>query len=283
MSPPQGELLFEPLPIVMEDGDFPLLDDRSCSEFEDELDALFLVGLLGGGEEEGGGFMVEEEKPTKRARVLNEDAEQRRFEIKARNRASAERTRQRRLDQMKVLEERKLELDEENTKLEMLLTKSFGVGNVENAANVNMPVMMEPMTGKRQRRSRAKKGDVEEAVKKLSGCEKLPPQEIARLRKEARMARNRASAERTRQRRLAATQLLQADVARLEMVQGKLLELLSASLDNCQDEAMRKMALLLLEKHKQQTAANACENFEVFSDRLKNETGPVTGESVFDL
>jgi hypothetical protein len=73
---------------------YPLLDDRSCSEFEDELDALFLVGLLGGEEEDVA--MLVEDKPqqkSKRAKIVAEDEEERRAQVKARNRASAERTR----------------------------------------------------------------------------------------------------------------------------------------------------------------------------------------------
>jgi GH24 family phage-related lysozyme (muramidase) len=164
-----------------------------------------------------------------------------------------------------------VQLENDNRTLQSALEKHFGVPSPESIA-VPVPAP-EPLISKR--RSRAKKGDGQEAIKKLNGSEKLPPHEVARLRKEARMARNRASAERTRQRRLAATNLLQVEVTRLEIIQTKMLEVLSTSLASCQDGATKKIGqeiLVNLVKNKQ--IANACENFEVFSCNTRNEAGP---------
>ena len=78
----------------------------------------------------------------------------------------------------------------------------------------------------RCRPGRAKRASGMEALEKLQHPENLSRDELARLRKEARMARNRASAERTRLRRLQYTADLETKVQALEAQNAALVKLL---------------------------------------------------------
>jgi hypothetical protein len=89
--------------------------------------------------------------------------------------------------------------------------------------------------------SRSKKGDAMDALRKLEeDADNLSADDLARLRKEARMARNRASAERTRLRRLEATRQLEIRVQIAKALRSKYMGMLEGD----EDDVLKTEALL---------------------------------------
>jgi len=161
----------------------------------------------------------------KEAKFADEDDIKREIRM-ARNRASAERTRLKRLEHIKSLETQVLDVEARNEALIRLLQSSFNKS--EKDVDIELPegfIAVPP--AEPTRRTRAKKGDAKDLLKKLEQeSDRLSPEEVAQLRKEARMARNRASAERTRLRRLEAARQLEVRVNIAKFKFGKLSEML---------------------------------------------------------
>jgi len=197
----------------------------------------------------------------------------------ARNRASAERTRLRRLEHVKSLETEAAELDAANESLQNLLVSNFGKSGVELADDVCSQVTAD--VPEPPRRSRNKKGDAKDVIKMLEcDSDNLSPDEIAKLRKEARMARNRASAERTRLRRLEAARQLEVRVAGGEVRLQKLLDMvqeLSESLTQEQRDSLEIDKYLDM-RNRFDSAAKPCSGYEVTRLDSSCETRPVPGD-----
>jgi hypothetical protein len=200
----------------------------------------------------------------------------------ARNRASAERTRLRRLEHIKTLDVRAKELEDNNEQIAAKLMSLFGrtkeeLANLTKGCEVHLPALEPP------RRSKNKKTDAVEVLSKLQQeADVLPAEELARLRKEARMARNRASAERTRLRRLEAARQLEGRVTSAEKKKEKLIrelkqEMIRISLG---EKERRSLETFLNEQEQQDNdvikgePANSCSVHEVVRHEPLCKTRP---------
>jgi len=206
---------------------------------------------------------------TKRRKSFDEDDVKREVRM-ARNRASAERTRLRRLEHVKTLETKAVELENHNEKLFSILKEQYRTTEEEldqlaSDFQVEIPLTEPP------RRSRSKKADAKEVIKKLEKeAEGLSADEVARLRKEARMARNRASAERTRLRRLEAARQLEIRVNLAQLKNERYSSLL--------EELSKGSHPDMQETGCEGVHAKPCSEHEVVRHELLCKTRPVSGD-----
>jgi len=214
----------------------------------------------------------------KRRKSMDENDQKREIRM-ARNRASAERTRLRRLEHIKSLENQVTEINDLNERTLKMLQEQFGKTCKEIEASIGPCTVMLPDFDA-PKRPRVKKDDAREILRKLeSEAECLPQDEVAKLRKQARMARNRASAERTRLRRLEAAHQLEVQVASGRLRQGKLSTILKDLLEtHPMDDKLRRNVLALLNEQPVEKPAKSCFDHEVTCHEITCKTGPVSGD-----
>jgi len=205
---------------------------------------------------------------SKKSKSVDEDDVKREIRM-ARNRASAERTRLRRLEHVKNLELDAKKFETENQDIISILKKTFDQSDkvIQSMISVvpAVPIACEPIV----RRSRARKGDAQEAISKLEKeAANLSPEEVARLRKEARMARNRASAERTRLRRLEAARELEIRTATAKAINENLRSLLQQLLSDSSIDMEKQLIMnaYFVINTKLESSANLCTEAQVLSD-----------------
>jgi len=239
--------------------------------------------------------VIEHRKDKKRVRSESQAAEKRRKEIvedeikreirMARNRASAERTRIRRLEHIKNLETEAQRIETANYKLLSILRNKYNKSESELKVegierDINVP------TSQPTRRSRSKKTDAADVLNKLEqNADNLSPEELLELRKEARMARNRASAERTRLRRLEAARQLEVRVSIAKAIRQRYAEMLRAEGEdlsrhdiNSADDADLYDELVSVSCSSDDERAKPCAGREVARKESVCKTGPVSGD-----
>jgi len=120
---------------------------------------------------------------------------------------------------------------------------------------------------------RVKKGDASEALALLNAGVPLPKERVAELRKEARMARNRASAERTRLRRLEYTRALEKRAKDLSRHAEALARELAAF---CEGKGSPDRAHKLIRIHEVEDADNLAKCKDLTDPRSVVLSGPVS-------